>query len=732
MKINKLLPIIALGSLLLGSAAYAGENGTAAEPAWVAEMRKQAESGGAKNPKYMPPVETRLPAANFDHGHLKFVPYGAAVVWDPANREALMLGGLCGGAEFGSVGYWALAADGKTWRKLEQASAALDPLRAKVLAARLPARDGENAARNVFYAGLEAGRETAEMKLRPAELLAEAVKLCDAALQAITAAKAEGWEKEGVARARPLVEKALAALRTAQAAFAGGTVSAELLAACFDGQWALDEAAGCLAAFPGERMHAAAAYDPANRCVVLFGGSHGDYVMSDTWIYDCASKVWRQVWPTTAPPPRAAGGPSTQKVKIEPFPGFLWKEDGGKLHLSGGVTVIDRIVQQNGYLQAPAGEWAFDAKTGQWQGQGGVAPGTRTYRTVCPMHDPRWLDGEKRGSAGETSKWLDALEPNTWTVVPIPERRASQRAWGWARFDPDRDQFYHWSGGHEADASNGMNTYHPAVNRWSIGFVPEIFSKGISFNGRPDCANHTYLLGAYDPLSRKLVCISMGGTGVYNPDRGDFDYNVAQPFNAKGYNTATVGTPRGVIAWAHDGQLWLFDARGKAWKKLEAKGSLPGPNPGATDCHAVCYDSKRDAVYMYTRPGGGKDVATNIWRYDLKTGIVQVLDPVNHKEMGIGVKVNDLGTLLHSVYVPSADLVIYGSWSGAPRYAYAPEQNRWVRIRTVPPDEQEKNKWLGNGALMHDAKRDMIWAPSDYGRMSVFKIDPKTLVVDGR
>ena len=116
--------------------------------------------GGQKAPPPpQPPVKVRFPAAEWDYGKQPFLLQGAAVVDDPVNKEKLHIGGHNGGTPFGTVGDWALAEDGKTWRELKWTSAVLDPLREKCVAARKSAKDGEAAARNVFYAALEAAKE---------------------------------------------------------------------------------------------------------------------------------------------------------------------------------------------------------------------------------------------------------------------------------------------------------------------------------------------------------------------------------------------------------------------------------------------------------------------------------------------------------------------------------------------------------------------------------------------
>lgn len=709
--------LVVVGAGLCATAVAAAEPAAPdQEPAWFTKIKEQY-TRQYKNPGEAPPLPTvspapRWPAREYGYRQNKFPWSGFGLVCDPVNKEALFLCGHNGGMPFGTMGSWALAEDGKTWREMKFTSTALDPLRQKALAARKPAKDGEAAARNVFYAALDAAREAKAIKADPAKLTGEAVKLAEEFSAALAGAKADGWEKEAVERAKPLAEKALAGLKSAKAALEGGKVDATVLESCFDAQWALDEAAAALACSPGSREGARGVYDPQNKCVVLFGGSHHDYMSSETWIYDCAGKSWRQAWSKTAPSPRM-----NADIKFD--------EGKKTVALSGGRTVLNKMVAQQGFMAAPAGEWTFDAKSGEWNGDAGAPGGSRIYRTIVPAYDPRCYDAAPRGDPKATADWLDGLKPNTWTIVPMQPAPAPERDWGTAVLDPDRDQIYRWSGGHCADPSTIVSTYHPGINRWSIPFVAEIYGKGMSFNGRPDCLNHTYLHYAYDPLSKRLICASMGGTGVYNPDIRDFEFSVDQPFNCHIYETCTVGTPKGVVLWGQGGQMWLFDYPGKAWKKFPVVGRAPAP---LTDFGAIAYDSKRDAIWMVA-PTRERKPSGNIWRLDMKTGQIQAMNPANSEN--IGKRFN--GALMReSAYLPTVDLMLFNNFVGSRQAAYDPEKNRWVLLN-INRDIDIKGTGLGGYGLSlgmrYDAKRDLVWGLSSWKKIFVIRIDSKTLEV---
>ena len=663
-----------------------------------------------------PPLTATIRPFDDDYPPQKWPWDNVGSVRDPVSGEMLFIGGRIGGLEKGHVGHWALGADGKTWRELKGESTVLDPLRAKAHAARQPAKRAEAAARNLFYATLEKPAEEAGIKGEPARLVNEAVQRTGELLEQCSAVKAQGWEAESVNRAKRRIGKALESLKSAQAGFRSGQLDAALLKHCFDAQWALDEAADCLASSPGPREAPVVAADPDAKCVVVFGGHHGDYALSDTWIYDCPAKTWKQLWPKVAPSARF-------QAKLE------WSAEQKALLLSGGQTLLNKVTAQVGEMPAPAGAWQFSVEDAAWTGAGGVEPGTRIYRTIVPSYDPRWFDAAARGDRKAVEDWIAELPANTWTAVPKQPSPGPMRDWGNAIFDPDRDRIYRWSGGHEADPSNGMGTYHPAINRWSQPFVPEIMpkgsgdwaanpGKGMSFNGRPDCANHTYLHCAYDLASKKVVCVAVGGTGIFDPDLGDFECNIAHPFNRYVYQTCTAGTPQGVVVWSA-GYFGLLDVKTRTWKKLPVAGKMLTPQ---TDGSAFCYDSKHDALWLtnftnYQKPSG------NIWRYDMKTGVVEAMNPANAETIGKAKGFND--TIRESVYIPTADIVLYNNFVKGKQVAYDCAKNRWVTTNL------ENNLKLGtvSDTLTYDAKRSLIWNLHAYQKMYVLKLDPKALVL---
>lgn len=684
---------------------------------------------------------------------------GAATVFDPVNGELLFIGGRTADHPQGFVGNWAFSVANKSWRELKAVAPLLDPLQAKAAALALAVRGAENAARNVMFAGSSAAEQARALRGRPTELAGEARKQIAALRAELAAAKAAGWQAAALKLALARVTAALAGVERAAEGFAGGQVSAELLQGAFAAAWSLDEAAGALRSAPGARESAGVAYDPLARAIVVFGGNHGDYLLGDTWIYDCVTGNWRQLFPDPSPAPRAASG------------NLLWLPKARRVALAGGETYVPRFVYFQRAMQRLSDTWTLDVAAGQWtvtadsgkdapqlscrlaagdddlllglahKGQygdqvasyhlmrvtsagapsaTGVAAGTRTYLSVVPEYDPRWFDAAERGDPKVVESFLSGLQPNAWAPVPRAPRPAAQRDWGTAIFDPERDQWYHWTGGHMADPSTAMSTYHPGLNRWSLPYVAEYLDKGLTFNGRPDCRNHTYLTYAYDPVSKKLVCSHIAGTSLYDPDRGEFEPPIAQPFKQHTYVTATISTPRGVIGW-HPGFFGLLDVARRAWTNLAYTGAMPWP---ATDGTAAVYDSRRDAIWLapfagYQKPSG------QIWRYDMKSGAVAAMNPAGQEEIGKGPAFMKK-SVRETVYLPQADLVLFNNFMQDRMVAYDPAKNRWCLTSIVKCPGELGGVSIG---MMYDARRNLVWAQSNSQRMYVLKVDTATLTL---
>ena len=98
---------------------------------------------------------------------------------------------------------------------------------------------------------------------------------------------------------------------------------------------------------------AAAATDPENGRMVLFGGAYEfpDSLSGKTWAYGYADKTWTELISDESPSPRS-------------FHNMVYDAFAGKMVLFGGVTgEWDRFIPKANYSDEL---WLFDPGTDQW------------------------------------------------------------------------------------------------------------------------------------------------------------------------------------------------------------------------------------------------------------------------------------------------------------------------------------------------------------------------------
>ena len=724
---------------------------------------------------------------------------GAALVPDPLNKEILLLGGFAGGMERGSVGIWAFSLENGAWRRLDAAPDATE-LRGVLETVASLHRHGVAAARNIFYAfGMRAADDTKRAGVFMGVVHEPTITVIRRLLARMEKeGPHSGFDAESLAAAQRLTNEALTLMAAAKEGFEAGQLSAELIAKAEDASWCLDEAAFALAAKPSPRYAPTVGYDPERKLFVLFGGDHGDFVLADTWLYDPAKRSWRQFWSKSVPEARCGGQ-------------MVWLPKAKKLALLGGNTALRKLTYQNFLQPCSPDVWLFDPENG-WQlavkagdevkvktkdnwplfmnlnpvvclgddtlvalAIGGNyyrdfmssstwmvrieastpkdAPAepsaVRLYRSVVPEYNPQWYDAAPRGSRDEVDSMLAAMPANHWVEVPRPPATCGETSWGTALFDPGRDQLYTWSGGHCADPSDAMHTYHVGINRWSIGYVAGGIGKGTLFTGRPDCLNHTYKNFAFDPVTRLVVAPHQAGTHVYDPDARDWTrFTREQPFGYETYTTKCLGTPKGVVAWTGGSMegtrtqpfFGLFDAKAMKWTALPVKGTLPKVIHG--DENGMTWDPKRNVLYLHSSKTYEK-FDGEVWRYDFESTAVEPLKPRNTEAMGERIRPRE------TCYVPPLDMVILGiGFLNGKQVAYDVAGNRWVRLGIPKASLQAARDADGKWAFARrssketeslvgsitfspvwDARRGVLWAPSCYRHMFVLKLDPKALEI---
>jgi hypothetical protein len=120
----------------------------------------------------------------------------------------------------------------------------------------------------------------------------------------------------------------------------------------------------------------------------------------------------------------------------------------------------------------------------------------------------------------------------------------------------------------------------------------------------------------------------------------------------------------------------------------------------------------------YQKPSG------NIWRYDMKSGVCEALNPANADSIAKAKGFNS--EIRESVYIPTADIVLYNNLVQGHEVAYDCAKNRWVTTNIVSKLERQGSV---SDTLNYDAKRGLVWNLNAYKKIYVLKINPKTLVL---
>jgi hypothetical protein len=707
----------------------------------------------------------------------------ASMCYDPVNKEVVLFGGAHKQPQLEGQ-TWLLSTEKREWRKLKTTDKLLDPLRREATDLHARIRTVTAIVRNRLHKTESSDVAKIDITARRKALLA-----AGAALRKKLESVRKGTPAQG-RRVAAAIEKA---------EFVGfwllrfdkdtpEAVTPNILEGYQAEQLAAQTLQDVLAAQPPPRLMAPMVFVPSAKKIVMFGGDRWDRMCNETWIYDCATRTWERKTPAVNPSPRGAHA-------------LLYLPKSNKVLLIGGYTYRTSMsYSTNLYQAAPFEMWTYDVKTNVWErvkhtgktplvshvGRAPVAVaagvteedviqltglgkglGTWAIRVEPAPHpdgsektgkdafaetrrglcfDPAWFDeAVKTAKPDAVAAKLKALPPNKW-VAMSPPRRLFNRDWGTQVFDPRRDQILFFSGGHSAYCGTAPAHYSIKLNRWSIGFAPELpmehtysarvggTSPASTFSGRP-FAPHTYKSYCYDPATKKLVWLHESKVWVYDPDRRDWKTKRERtPFYAERHTTVACPTPRGIAAWAVPAGksvywgwrgLWLMtDTAKNEWKTLvkpDKKSLFP---TAYGDRHGMCYDSKRDRLYLFHF---GLKAKHKIAVYDFKTGKSEVIEPKGKASFPAAASVGR-----EPVYVPGQDVVfIASSAKGGPiTLLYDPAANAWLRMEpTFDKGKRGRAIRPGHGVgtgVMWDPGRKCLWASNWRGQIYVMKFDRKT------
>jgi len=707
----------------------------------------------------------QLGSYNGDHSHLIW----GSLCYDPVNKEILSVGGI-NSSLAGTPGVWHYSLEKQAWRRGEFSDAQTKKTRVAIKALGERVWTLVSLARSRFFVS-----ETA--KEAKVDLAADAEKLAGE-LETQAGGIKDKRAADHLKQAAEMLKKVVPQLKDA--------IDAETIKTLTFARRRCYDATCALAAEPPARANSQMAYDASQKKIILFGGDGLDRYLSDTWVYDCASRTWTQRFPETAPRPRGGHAlvylPKSRRILL--LGGYsgahsslpdMWVYDTAEnkwSRIPDKRPVIGKgrnpwkavmCAPMRGYhlpVTWPAAASEDDVVV--MVDTGNTGPGKKNpFTYACRIDVSAGTDGGKSGVPGGTVHYynkpfswdrvakpdpdavrakIDALKSNVWTHVPTP-RDTTSHIWGTAAYDPERHQFLYWGGGHSGYVGTDVNHYSLPSGLWSGSFAPDTMANFnhhvlngpglLSFRNRPHIPVHCYQIYAYDPVSDLMVTCHFKHTFTYDVRRREWvGKPFRPPFEARAMRVSLATTPKGVVAWAGRPApgLFLFDGAKRAWAKLPVS-----RNPGGLYCDSsgMCYDSKRDCLWL-----GGS--GTSISRYDMKSGqLTRVTgSPKVLRKKGRGPTIREM------TYVADQDLVLFmpvKSKNGKPaNYCFDPEDGKWYWLEmpymTPKGPRQPSLKYHGypfDSAMNYDPEHKVVlllhrMRGLKTGRIWLLKLDRKT------
>ena len=617
--------------------------------------------------------------------------------------------------------------DGANWKPL------IDELRKNnvlqkhfegVWALRNGTKDALARARSLYFDGKTADEESKTIKATVDPALSDVVANLTKKIDELKSLSGlEAYESGQVKAALKHLEAAAGLIKPI-----GETATPELLTTLRRGQIELELASEPLDAEPPPRALSVIAYDAKTKLLVIFGGDHTDYFTNDLWVFDPAKRKWTEHWPEQSPEPRADH--------------HLDFAGDGRVVLSGGYN---RGAQ--GYAHLGAAKWVYDVEKNVWSADGHaeklVATAIRTGGYEPPAAPEAFMKGPRPDAAANEAK-LKAVAPNAWVklepLVPL-----GGRDWGHWAFDPDRDMYYVYAGGHASYPGNDVARYHFASGRWEITDPIEFplggsgsneqYPCGVNFNLRPWCRPHVWNSQTYDPASKKMinaaVCLPKIDPYfyVYDPDKSDWTerHRVADPEGFGGHGLQLRATTHGLFGWYGDA-AWMLDTKAMQWKRIDVKGKMPNT---VVDGCGMSYDAKRDRMLLMTLGGYAKPYDGQIYALDLKTMQVAPLNPEGMMDAAKNWRIY----LREAEFDPTSDLMLCAQMLNCAGKAlpdhllgYDPAKNRWILIKTPGVNGQPFADNCVCASLAYDAKRKLFWCgdSSWNGFLYVLRFDAAT------
>jgi N-acetylneuraminic acid mutarotase len=246
---------------------------------------------------------------------------------------------------------------------------------------------------------------------------------------------------------------------------------------------------------PNARHSISLVYDSQNSIILLFGGHDGSSWLDETWVFDCQTDEWSQVFPESSPPARGSAG-------------MVYDSVNDVVILFGGYESFDDT-------------WIFDYSTTTWTEVSTTTNPSNRYGH-CMTYDE---DRDKTVLFSGNS--IDGMRSDVWEFdypCEIWERIDDTtdplgRKWGDMVYDSENQVQILFSGDcNDPEFVNDLWIYNAATQEWSE----------LTQTTRPQARSSTTMI--YDSSNQRVILF--GGHGRDMSDNyicfGDtwkYDYN---------------------------------------------------------------------------------------------------------------------------------------------------------------------------------------------------------------
>ncbi|MCX6896986.1 MAG: hypothetical protein NTZ16_16170, partial [Verrucomicrobia bacterium] len=342
-----------------------------------------------------------------------------------------------------------------------------------------------------------------------------------------------------------------------------------------------------LAVEPPPRMVTRLVTDTKRNLLILFGGDGQSHFLADTWIFDLASRTWRQSKAPTGPPPRAghftvfdaatglvfAGGGNnrtdlTDLWAYDPA-ADTWRAANGTVP-TGFYLTADLDTQRHAIVlltnNRPPNDpldcnLLFPVRTPY-----PFPPAESSLFSAAPATHPEAMPKRPPVSPRAGTNLLANLPANQWVPLLNPGRNAPSRTWGGATFDSTGERILYWGGGHCGYEGSDVDYYDVNTHTWISEPTPPSYPErlwnhgvrpaGVTFRGEP-WMDHGRRIYAYDPVANRMILVKgiLLTTGYDPAWIRSFQKSSFQPPDA-------LVTPQsGQHRWA----TWNYDLKTRKW-----------------------------------------------------------------------------------------------------------------------------------------------------------------------